>query len=179
MSLEVLLLPLGETNLRLLKWLQESLQERLISQFPISPPIPLPKSGLNPQRNQYNSRVILNWLRFNQFSFPLLAVADVDLYSPGLNFVFGEAELGGKVAIISLARLNPTFYGLPSNELLLRDRTLKETTHELGHLFGLRHCPNRLCVMHFSNTLTDTDQKGSIFCDQCERRLQLLLQRRN
>jgi len=179
MSPEVLLLPLGTTELRLLEWLQEPLGERLASQFSISPPIPLPKSGLTPQRNQYNSRVILNYLRTDLLSFPLLAITNVDLYSPGLNFVFGEAELGGKVAIISLARLSPTFYGLPPNDLLLRERALKEATHELGHLLGLRHCPNGQCVMHFSNTLVDTDQKNSTFCNQCERRLQLLWQGRD
>ncbi len=175
MSRRVTLLPLGATELRLLEWLKEPLKERLRCKFVISSPFSLPKSAYNSQRSQYNSRVILNWLRSDQFSLPLLAVADTDLYSPGLNFVFGEAELGGKVAIISLARLSPSFYHLSPDELLLKDRALKEATHELGHLFSLRHCPNPGCVMHFSNTLADTDHKNSLFCPQCERRLEALV----
>jgi len=171
MSPKITLLPLGAADLRLLEWLKEPLKERLGCEFGISSPLSLPKSAFSPQRSQYNSRIILNWLRSDQFSPPLLAVAQVDLYSPGLNFVFGEAELRGDVAIISLARLYPGFYHLSPDELLLKERALKEATHELGHLFGLRHCPNQRCVMHFSNTLADTDQKDSIFCDQCERRL--------
>lgn len=177
MSRRVTLLPLGAADLRLLEWLKGPLKERLGCEFGISSPLSLPKSAFSPQKSQYNSRIILNWLRSDQFSPPLLAVAQVDLYSPGLNFVFGEAELRGDVAIISLARLNPGFYHLPPDELLLKERALKEATHELGHLFGLRHCPNAGCVMHFSNTLADTDQKDSIFCNQCEKRLKALLQK--
>jgi archaemetzincin len=50
---------------------------------------------------------------------------------------------------------------------LLR-RTLIEAVHELGHLQGLGHCPDRRCVMHFSNCLLDTDRKQPDFCSRCE-----------
>ncbi len=174
MSPKVLLLPLGEVDQGVLEWLKEPLQERIGREFGISPSLPLPKSAFNPQRSQYNSRVILKYLSQQGFSGPILAVVQVDLYSPGLHFVFGEAELKGQFALISLARLDPGMYNLPSDELLLKDRALKEATHELGHLFGLRHCPNECCVMHFSNTISDTDYKRSLFCNRCQQRLEAL-----
>ena len=38
-------------------------------------------------------------------------------YSGNLNFVFGEASLGGRVAAIYLPRLRPEFYDLESDEI--------------------------------------------------------------
>jgi len=46
----------------------------------------------------------------------------------------------------------------------------KEAVHELGHTYGLKHCPNPACVMHFSNSLHDTDLKGWKFCPNCQRK---------
>jgi archaemetzincin len=46
--------------------------------------------------------------------------------------------------------------------------------HELGHVFGLEHCPDPECVMHFSNSLLDTDRKSTSFCSQCRARWQNL-----
>lgn len=91
----------------------------------------------------------------------LLGVVDVDLFVLGLNFVFGLAA--GNTAVISLARLRPEYYGEKKNEYLLRERALKEAIHELGHTFGLHHCPDIRCIMHFSNRLEDTDIKGTDF----------------
>ncbi|MBM4401501.1 MAG: hypothetical protein FJ045_06085, partial [Crenarchaeota archaeon] len=93
------------------------------------------------------------------------------LYASGLNFIFGQADTITGVALISLYRLRQEFYGLPSNEALFVDRATKETIHELGHTFGLGHCQNSRCVMHFSNSLADTDWKGVAFCSQCRPKL--------
>jgi archaemetzincin len=81
-----------------------------------------------------------------------------------LNFVFGEAYKGRRIAAIYLPRLRQEFYGLESNELVFHERIVKEAIHELGHTFGLFHCNNKLCVMHFSNSLYDTDIKEKRFC---------------
>ena len=94
----------------------------------------------------------------------VLGLVDMDIFAHELNFVFGEADVAGGKALISLKRLRQEFYGLPKNENLFRERALKEAVHELGHTYGLRHCPNPACVMHFSNSLHDTDLKGWDFC---------------
>ena len=90
-----------------------------------------------------------------------------------MNFVFGEAYKGGRVAAIYLQRLRQEFYSLESNKSLFHERIVKEAIHELGHTFGLVHCANKSCVMHFSNSLYDTDIKENKFCLYCKNKLRL------
>jgi archaemetzincin len=100
-----------------------------------------------------------------------LAILDVDIFSAGLNFVFGQADLSGATSVISLVRLENEFYGLAADERLLVERAVKEAVHEIGHTLGVVHCKSRECVMYFSNSLVDTDRKGSAYCAQCMGRL--------
>jgi len=60
---------------------------------------------------------------------------------------------------------------LPDGSKLLIERTLKEAVHELGHTMGLGHCRDAGCVMHFSQSLIDTDVKSSYFCSRCQPKL--------
>jgi len=121
----------------------------------------------NPERKQYLSSKLLASLKKSQRDERVVGVADVDLYIPRLNYVFGEADVGSGTAIVSLCRLRQEFYGLAPDEALFLERATKEIVHELGHTFGLGHCPNNKCVMHFSNSLADTDFKEASFCSSC------------
>lgn len=99
----------------------------------------------------------------------LVGIIDQDLYDQGLNFIFGEAK--GNVTIVSLWRFKPcTQIDTKEEEKTLLDRTTKTVIHELGHTLGLGHCPNRKCVMFFSNWLGDTDCKEKTFCEKCKPR---------
>jgi len=126
-------------------------------------------NSYNDKRGQYHSTKILRWLstllRKGDMK-RLLGVTDVDLYVPSLNFVFGEAESAGDVAVISTFRLDPKLHS-QENPSLFFQRVVKEAVHELGHTFGLGHCADLSCVMFFSNSIYDTDRKNETFCDRC------------
>jgi len=126
----------------------------------------------NPERSQYNSTELL--LHLKRHYAPLapggvraLALLPFDLFIPILTYVFGEAEVGGNVAVVSYCRLAPDRYGLPADDALLGERLLKEAVHELGHVSSLIHCAEQTCVMHASSYVEDIDLKGASFCRVC------------
>jgi archaemetzincin len=136
----------------------------------------IPFQLFDKQRNQWKSNEILQWLldkhrpnRATTKTTKILAICDFDAYSGHLNFVFGEAYLDGSISAIYLPRLRQELYGLKTDEYLFHQRIVKEAVHELGHAFGMNHCGNTRCVMHFSNSLPDTDIKESHFCNVCKR----------
>ncbi len=121
----------------------------------------------NPERRQYFSSKLLASLKKSEGEEKVVGIADVDLYVPRLNFVFGEADMVSGTTIVSMCRLRQEYYGLAPDEALFQERATKEIVHEVGHTFGLGHCPNNKCVMHFSNSLADTDLKEAHFCNMC------------
>jgi archaemetzincin len=130
------------------------------------PPEPLPEEAFHPGRRQYRSSPILDRARkrledAQDLMAKLLVLTDADIYEPGLNFTGGMAELGGKAAVVSLARLQS------GDRTRLVSRTVKEAVHELGHVLGLEHCRDRRCVMFPSGSLADSDVKEAAFCAKC------------
>jgi len=134
---------------------------------------PLPGAGYDARREQYQGDALLAVLRalHHPAAERVVGLTEADCYATGLNFIFGQATMGGRGALVALPRLRQSFYGLPEDPSLFRERVLKEVAHELGHTWGLSHCADRHCVMHFSNTLHDTDVKGARFCPRCRDRL--------
>jgi len=142
----------------------------------------VPKEAYNQTRGQYHSTRILdnmmNFVKKSDFDI-VLCVTTFDLYVSGLNFVFGEAHFPGKVALISLFRLKPEFYGQLPDQGLFYERAVKEAIHEVGHTLGLAHCRNSSCVMFFSNSILDTDRKKLSFCEKCSTSVAELVRKRD
>jgi archaemetzincin len=127
------------------------------------------KGGFDPVRNQYNSTWILSQLldQAPEEDCKILGITSVDLYVPVLTFVFGEAQLEGKAAVVSSFRLRDELYGLPKNPERLKERLEKEAIHELAHTFGLVHCREPVCVMHSYTYAEEIDLKSKDFCGAC------------
>jgi archaemetzincin len=125
--------------------------------------------ALDPRRNQFHSTAILSAMQPLVNGSRILAVTGLDLFVPVLTFVFGEAQLTGNCAVVSLHRLREEVYGLPPNPPLLAERLRKEAIHELGHTFGLRHCDDWRCVMTSSHSVEWLDVKTADFCPACRK----------
>lgn len=167
----IVLVPIGDVDRATLEDLQQPLEKVFRQRTSIADAVTLPPEAWDPSRYQYLADPILAQLPSLSSRDRHLGVANVDLYAQGLNFVFGQADVKGKRAVISLSRLRQEFYDLPSDHSVFSKRVLKEAVHELGHTYGIGHCADSSCVMHFSNSLRDTDFKGWQFCPACQRRI--------
>lgn len=166
-EMTITIVPVGKIEEDVIVEIAERLRKRF-ERIIVLDERPIPTAAFNPNRKQYNSSLVIRSLKDIPGDI-VLGVTSLDLYAEGLNFVLGQAEVGGKYCIISTARL-----GHPDRKICY-DRAEKEAIHEIGHVIGLRHCSNDRCVMHFSNSIFDTDIKGAWFCERC---LDLLHNRR-
>jgi archaemetzincin len=139
-----------------------------------------PAGTLDTARGQHSSRECLRWLsaRWPESGGRILGVTDVDLFIPILTFVFGEAQLEGRAAVVSSARLRH------EDARVTVARLAREAVHEVGHTFGLRHCDGvegagrraRPCVMARSPSVRAVDAKSLRLCADCRARYRLLVQ---
>lgn len=133
-------------------------------------PVEEPSEGAySPSRGQWHSQEFLKALRARlpAGAARLLGITERDLFVPVLSFVYGQAQLGGELAVVSLARLRQEFHGLPPDPVSLERRAATEAVHELGHTFGLVHCPDPRCPMSLSLELLDLDRKAGAPCPRC------------
>ena len=133
-------------------------------------PLPLPVEARDAERGQYRAEPLLDALAAGPGDRVLGVIAE-DLYTGTYSFIFGLARIQGKPAVISLARLST-----PDPERL-RDRVAKEGIHEVGHTLGADNCPNRGCVMSFSDSADAVDRKTRSFCGRCRPTIEFSLKR--
>ncbi len=129
-----------------------------------------PEAAFDAGRGQYRATLLLKSLLDDpqeDRADRILGVTGVDLFAPVLTYVFGEAQLSGRAAVVSCHRLRAEAYGLPPDPALLYARLHKEAMHELGHTYGLLHCPGPACVMRASAYVEEIELKPARFCDAC------------
>jgi archaemetzincin len=101
----------------------------------------------------------------------LMAITAKDLYpSEKWNYVFGQADLKKRVGVSSIYRLHDWPLTATNYQLCL-NRLIKTSTHEIGHMFSVRHCINTPCLMNGSNSLTEADKQPTHLCAECLKKL--------
>ena len=166
------LVRIGDGDPSILEYLAVALEDSFSARCHIEKHVIDPAPAWNAARGQFLSTALLGELaglrpQASDRPVRILGVAAVDLFIPILTFVFGQAQIGGPAALLSVHRLRQEFYGYASEPRFLLERTEKEALHELGHTFGLLHCPRHECVMHFSNSIEEVDLKPRTFCRGC------------
>jgi archaemetzincin len=169
---EISVVPVNSIDHQLLTRLALCLEERFLASCVLRSPLPVPKTALNSVRKQlFFGSIAAKLATANEGREAIvLGITDYDLYKTSHHFIFGGASESHHCAVVSLHRLRPEFYGEPADENQLFQRLLKEAVHEIGHSMGLKHCYNARCPMYYSNSVFDTDNKFSNFCETCEKR---------
>ncbi|XP_030629417.1 archaemetzincin-2 [Chanos chanos] len=149
---------------------------------------------------QLHAGDLLNFLKKKKpkDAFCIVGITMIDLYPrDSWNFVFGQASLNEGMGVFSFARYDDNFYSrsypgrLKSTKKLHPDdytvfqnyytppitstllfRSCKTLTHEIGHIFGIKHCQWLQCVMQGSNHLEESDRRPPDLCPVCLRKLQ-------
>jgi archaemetzincin len=113
-----------------------------------------------------------------------VALCSDDVY-PGedYNFVYGIARPADGVGCWSFARLSPLFHLSSAEQKALSAAQLRRARlhflkravavfcHEVGHLFGLKHCPYYKCLMTGAMHEQEMDNQPLHLCPICLRKL--------
>ena len=160
---------IGSVPPEALAWIENATAEWFPLPIRRLPSLSIPEGAYDAKRKQYQSVEIMKMLAQTapRDASRVLGVTDVDLAIPMLSFLFGQAQFDGPIAVVSLCRLHQEFYGLPAQQDLLRERTVKEVLHELGHTFGLTHCSDSKCAMSLATHIELVDAKAEQYCDRC------------
>ena len=134
----------------------------------------VPEGSYDESREQHRAEEFIDLAKRVGTGDKNIAITPKDLFYHRRNYVFGLAYLGGSGSVISTYRLHTSSDGgfsRRSAEEIFSDRVRTEVIHEVGHTFGLEHCDNKFCVMNFSPTVREVDQKNESFCGSCQREI--------
>ena len=167
--MELTVVPIGEVESVWTEVAAKCASQALSMRTVTAAVLPFPAGSRDEKRGQYLGTALLEALLpvTRGPESRVLGLTEGDIFIPMLTFLFGQAQLGGRLALVSLARLRPEFYNLPPDRALTGHRLRKEVLHELGHTFGLVHCEDRSCVMSLSNSVVRVDQKDDAYCPAC------------
>jgi archaemetzincin len=160
---------LGAVGEAVLNIVAANLQEIFRVPVDILPSRPAPEFAYSDRRKQYHAALILKNLAESRRPHPrILALVSVDLFIPVLTHVFGEAQMGGRAAVVSLHRLKQKEEGRRASLDIFYDRAVKVALHEVAHTFDLVHCSQAECIMRVSSGLSDLDALPLFFCEYCQ-----------
>jgi len=170
----IALQPMGKVDPEIVECVSKRLEGAFNCKVAKQPPISLPASAFYPPRKRYRGERILDFLEATASAgrTKILAITSEDISVTKGSIqdwgVFGVAYVSRPPAVISTFRLGR---GNPPWSLLSR-RVREVAVHELGHTFGLQHCPSTGCIMEDARgALKTVDESSGRFCPACAKQL--------
>jgi len=134
----------------------------------------IPSTAYNPGVGKYstNALFLFGRQRMEETSktvkspnlLKILLLTDFDIYREGYDgILFGEADKGGDIAMVSTANMKDS----QKNPSLKKDEAIKEALHVFGYLFGLEACNTPGCAMNSAKNVKDIDKRNKAYCKDC------------
>jgi archaemetzincin len=133
----------------------------------------LPERAYYPPRKRYRAERLLDALDriVPKDGYRILGVTDVDISTTKGAYadwgVMGLGSMDGKTCVLSSFRCKR---GAKNREHAMI-RMGKTAVHEIGHTFGLPHCPNRGCLMEDGHGTVLTSDREYDLCSDSRLRL--------
>jgi archaemetzincin len=135
----------------------------------VLPDVPLPKAAFYAPRSRYRAEKLLDTLRprLPPGALRIAGITAVDISTTKPPYddwgILGLANIDGSACVLSTFRCHRRAKSAEH----ARVRFAKTAVHELGHTFGLEHCPNRGCLMEDGGGSVLTTDRERDLCLDC------------
>ena len=170
----VLLQPLAFDDSSTLAFLKDSIELFYPVTVVVLPAKQFPEHIYYKPRKRYRADRIIHWLRLNMTdgARTIVGVTAKDIsVTKGEIYDYGVMGLGyrpGHACVVSSFRPSKT----ARSKRHLQQRLFKLAVHEMGHNFGLPHCPNETCIMVDAEGQMKLDKEKNL-CSNCKAKLRL------
>jgi archaemetzincin len=166
--------PLGHVDKKTVALIKNGILRAYNAEVVILKEKPLPSRAYYKPRRRYRADKLLRYLEEitpGKYT-KVIGITRRDISTTKGKFydwgIFGLGSVGGKSCVVSTFRLRR---GKGGRRKFAR-RLVKVVNHELGHTFGLGHCPVKNCLMQDARgTIVTVDNETGEFCPQCREML--------
>jgi len=168
----IVLQPLGRVSASDISTARHGIEAMFSARVEVRPAVALPKNAYYPPRRRYRADDLISFLAGRTNSKRVIGLTAVDV-STTKDAVkdWGVLGLGNetmRACVVSTFRMGRK--RVPAT--VFRARLVNVCDHELGHTYGLPHCPNPRCVMADAHgKLSTFDDSTGDFCVDCRAKL--------